>query len=181
MSGGSYDLPYASLTKGSLAGAASRLITLRIRGDPATSASAMLASGGMVWVRPRPSILVTMSRNHLMESAYPPLVTRHIGAANDESDRLRTRFDAAEVHRPRFEALAVHGHKLLAIDSDEPVAQLVGYFGIFRTTICWHDCPLPLVLRPVNLLSDSKRRPRLPSAPHPWQALHAPARSRKSP
>ena len=41
-----------------------------------------------------------MSHNLLVESLYPPLVTRHIGAAHHETDRLCTCFDAAAVHGP---------------------------------------------------------------------------------
>ena len=55
---------------------------------------------GMVRVRPRPMILLTMSRNLLVESVYSSLVTSHLGVVPDETDRLRTRFDAAAVHSP---------------------------------------------------------------------------------
>lgn len=39
-----------------------------------------------------------MSHNLLIESLYPPLVMRHIGAAHDEADWLRTCLDPAAVH-----------------------------------------------------------------------------------
>lgn len=47
---------------------------------------------------PTPAILITTSRNHLVESVYSLLVMRHPESRHGETDRLRARFDAAAVH-----------------------------------------------------------------------------------
>ncbi len=47
-----------------------------------------------------PAIPITMSRNLPSESVGLPLVMRHIGAARDEADRLRTRFVALSRQQP---------------------------------------------------------------------------------
>ncbi|WP_326952462.1 helix-turn-helix domain-containing protein [Arthrobacter sp. Leaf69] len=115
------------------------------------------------------------SRNYVSKPfqgiGVSPLVTRHIGAANDEPGGAPHTF-----LRDRSPPTEIRSADRL-VEGGEPVAQLARDFGISRTTIAGMTAR-SLSFAPYQPPQQLEAPATAPSATHPWQALHALARSR---